>query len=223
MHWVAAALAGWDPDAGAPPGGPHPLAPAGRARSCSARDGATLDVYFDVSSPFSYLALTQLPAIAAMGVTPRLVPILLGALFRDIGQANVPLLAMPPPKSRYVGLEMSRWARWWGVPFQMPSKFPQRTVTAQRLCLLAPERALDLARAMWVEDRDLEDDATLRALGFSAEQIARTQDPAIKAQLADNTAAARAANVFGVPTFVVDGKHLFWGQDRLELVAEALC
>ena len=52
--------------------------------------------------------------------------------------------------------------------------------------------------------------------------IERTQDPAIKAQLAANTAAAREAGVFGVPTFIVDGKHMFWGQDRLDHVAHAL-
>jgi 2-hydroxychromene-2-carboxylate isomerase len=227
--WLAAILAGWDPDAGTPPGGPRPLTVAERAAP-----GATLDVYVDASSPFSYLALTQLPALAAMGVVPRLVPILLGALFRDIGQANVPLLAMAPPKLRYMSLEMQRWARWWGVPFVPPGKFPQRTVTAQRLAMLAADQgyeagyrlALALGRAMWAEQRDLEDDATLRQIldanGFSPELVARTQEPEIKARLAANTAAAKDAGVFGVPAFVVNGQHLYWGQDRLELVARAL-
>jgi carboxymethylenebutenolidase len=102
--------------------------------------------------------------------------------------------------------------------------------------------ATALARAMWAEQRDLEDPETLRSIvaaadlpggrpaGFpdgTPEQwpqqwLDRTQDPAIKADLAANTAAARDAGVFGVPTFVVDGKHLFWGQDRIELVARAL-
>jgi 2-hydroxychromene-2-carboxylate isomerase len=86
--------------------------------------------------------------------------------------------------------------------------------------------ATALARAMWAEQRDLEDLETLRAIvaaaGMPGDWIAQTQDPAVKAQLADNTAAARGAGVFGVPTFVVDGAHLFWGQDRLDLVARAL-
>ena len=224
--WVRAINAGWDPDAGAPPDGPHPLA--------APRATGAVDVYFDVSSPFSYLALTQVPALIAAGARVRLVPILVGALFRDIGQANVPLLAMPAPKMQYVGLEMARWARWWGVPFVSPSKFPQRTVTAQRLAILAAERDLDaglrmslaLGRAMWAEQRDLEDDATLRALlaheGFPAEWLAQTQEPRVKQALVDNTARAKAANVFGVPTFIVDDTYLFWGQDRLDLVAAAL-
>ncbi|MBS1118006.1 MAG: 2-hydroxychromene-2-carboxylate isomerase [Deltaproteobacteria bacterium] len=228
FSWLEAALAGWDPEAGPPPGGPRPLVTTGRARP-----GATVDVYFDVASPFAYLGLTQLPALAAMGVKPRLVPILLGALFREIGQADVPLLTFPPAKARYVMLDMARWARWWGVPFDQPTRFPQRTVTAQRLALLAAARgfepgiamAIALGRAMWAEQRDLADDQTLRELlvreGFPPAWLEQTQTPAIKAELAANTAAARAAGVFGVPTFVV-GEELFWGQDRLELVAREL-
>jgi 2-hydroxychromene-2-carboxylate isomerase len=228
MPWVEAMLAGWRLS-GPPPGGPRPFAPPGRAAA-----GKTLDVYFDVSSPFAYLGLTQLPGLAAMGVRPQLVPILLGALFRDIQQANVPLLAMPPPKQRYVGLDLHRWASWWGEAFDFPRKFPQRTITAQRLCVLAAEDgwksgvrlATALGRGMWAEQRDLEDPETLRAIvaaaGMPAAWVDRTQEPAIKAQLADNTARARDAGAFGVPTYVVDGKHLFWGQDRLDLVARAL-
>jgi carboxymethylenebutenolidase len=169
-----------------------------------------------------------------MGVQPRLVPILLGALFRDIQQVNVPLFAMPPAKQRYVGLDIQRWAAWWGEPFDFPRKFPQRTVAAQRLCLIAADEgwkpgarlATALARAMWAEQRDLEDDGMLRAIvgaaGLPEDWVARTQDPEIKARLAYNTSVARDAGVFGVPTYVVDGKHLFWGQDRLDLVTRAL-
>jgi 2-hydroxychromene-2-carboxylate isomerase len=229
MAWVEAMLAGWTLD-GPPPGGSRGLPAVGPAAP-----GTTLDVYFDVASPFAYLGLTQLPALAAAGVTPRLVPILLGALFRDIGQANVPLLAMPAAKQRYVGQEMARWGQWWGVAFEMPRKFPQRTVTAQRLCILAAREGFEvganvataLGRAMWAEQGDLEDEQTLRAildrLGMPSERwLAATQSPEIKAELAANTLAAQKAGVFGVPTFIVNGEHLFWGQDRLELVAKAL-
>ncbi|TMQ15488.1 MAG: hypothetical protein E6J91_13360, partial [Deltaproteobacteria bacterium] len=153
-----------------------------------------------MASPFAYLGLTQLPALAAMGVRPRLVPILLGALFRDIHQADVPWFAMPPPKQRYVGLDMQRWASWWGEPFDLPRKFPQRTITAQRLCLLAAADGFEpgvrlataLARGMWADQADLEDPGMLRAIvgavGLPEDWVARTQEPAIKTQLADNTA-----------------------------------
>jgi 2-hydroxychromene-2-carboxylate isomerase len=236
MPWVEAMIAGWKLS-GPPPGGARRFAPSQPAVA-----GKTLDVYFDVSSPFAYLGLTQLPALAAIGVRPRLVPILLGALFRDIQQSNVPWFAMPPPKQRYFGLEMQRWASWWGVPFELPRKFPQRTIAAQRLCIIAASHgwelglamATALARAMWGEQRDLEDTETLRSIvaslrspegfpdGTPEQWVDRTQDAAIKAELAANTTAAREAGVFGVPTFVVDGKHLFWGQDRLDLVARTL-
>lgn len=228
MAWVEALLAGWRL-AGPPPGGARPLAPI-----APAVPGKTLDVYFDVASPFAYLGLTQLPALAAMGAQTRLVPILLGALFRDIQQADVPLFAMPPAKQRYLGLDLQRWASWWGEPFEFPRKFPQRTIAAQRLCLIAAAEGLDagirlataLARAMWAEQQDLEDTATLRAIvaaaGLPADWVDRTSDPAIKARLVETTTAAREAGVFGVPTYVVDGAHLFWGQDRLDLVTRAL-
>ena len=214
LAWVAAVLAGWDPDAGPPPGGPRRIVAAPRR---------SFEAFFDVASPFSYLGLTQLA-----GVATRFVPILLGGLFREIGQHDVPLLAMPPAKRRYVGLEMARWARWWGVPFAMPKKFPQRTIAAQRLCAIAGERdlatqhalATGLGRAMWAEGRDLEDEAMLReildGLGLPAAWIARTHEPAVKQQLIANTAEAKERGVFGVPTWIVDGE-LYWGQDRLEL------
>ena len=67
---------------------------------------------------------------AAMGVQPRLVPILLGALFRDIQQVNVPLFAMPPAKQRYIGLDVHRWASWWGEPFATSS--PARSPAGSR-------------------------------------------------------------------------------------------
>jgi 2-hydroxychromene-2-carboxylate isomerase len=236
IAWVEAALAGWKLS-GPPPGGPRAFTAPGPGLA-----GSTLDVYFDVASPFAYLGLTLLAPLAqAMppGVQPRLVPILLGALFRDIGQANVPWFAMPAAKQRYVGLEMQRWASWWGVPFDQPHKFPQRTIAAQRLCVLAADDGFELglgvaaalARAMWAEQRDLEDPGSLRVIvdatagvpaGWAERAPARTPEPEVKAQLAANTTAAREAGVFGVPTFVVNGKHLFWGQDRLELVARAL-
>jgi len=227
MPWLDAMRAGWSL-AGPPPGGPRRFAPTAPAIA-----GKRLDVYFDIASPFAYLGLTQLPALAA-GAEARLVPILLGALFRDIQQANVPWFVMPPPKQRYFGLEMQRWASWWGVPFELPRKFPQRTIAAQRLAIVAAAHGFEtgvrlataLGRAMWGEQRDLEDDATLRAVlaaeGLPEAWLDRTQDPAIKAELAANTAAAREAGVFGVPTYVVDGVHLFWGQDRMDLVGRAL-
>lgn len=229
LPWLEAIARGWDPEAGPPPAtGTGDLVPR------SAAEPRSLDIYFDIASPFAYLGLTQVPRLAKRASSVRLVPILLGALFREIGQANVPLLVMPPSKQRYVSREMARWGRWWNIPFEGPKKFPQRTVAAQRLVILASEHsgeqalalATALGRGMWAEGRDLEDDATLRAIlveqGLPPELVERTQEPAVKAQLATNTAEAQTRGAFGVPSFVVGDRFLVWGQDRLELVERLL-
>jgi 2-hydroxychromene-2-carboxylate isomerase len=231
IPWVDAALVGWDPDRDPPPAGARGFGTGVQGFTSP----STLDVYFDIASPFSYLGMTQLPALAQVtGVTPRLFPILLGALFRDIGQVDVPMFAMPEPKRRYIERELSRWSRWWGVPLAMPSKFPQRTVTAQRLCILAAQQSTEtglalanaLGHAMWADNGNLEDDDTLRGVladcGLPREWVERTRDADVKAALVASTARAKAAGVFGAPTFVVDEKYLFWGQDRLELVMRCL-
>ncbi|HEY4238652.1 MAG TPA: 2-hydroxychromene-2-carboxylate isomerase [Kofleriaceae bacterium] len=228
LAFVEAGIEGWD-FTGPPPGGPRPFVATG-----TATPGATLDLFFDVASPFAYLALTQLRGFERMGVTPRLRPILLGALFRDVGQHDVPLFKMVEAKRRWFQRDMITWSQWWGVPLAFPRKFPQRTIAAQRLSIIAareaPDRALELAitlgRGIWAEQQNLEDNAALEAIveaaGFPREWVARTQDPAVKQALVDETAAAHAAGAFGVPSFVVNSKHLFWGQDRLDFVARAL-
>lgn len=223
LAWIEAALAGWDLKS-PPPGGPRPF---GRDIQ-PFRSASSIDLYFDVSSPFSYFALTQLSELARVtGTTPVLHPILLGGLFRDIGQADAPLLVMNDAKRRYTLEELYRWSHWWGVPFEMPRTFPQRTITAQRLCVLAPpetrlELAIGLGRAMWAEQRDLEDVTTLRdileSVGLPRDWVERTSEPAIKAELIRETTTAKQAGIFGVPAFVVDHEHLVWGQDRLDLV-----
>lgn len=230
MEWVAALLDGWQPPAPPPPR----AAPTGPAPAPQ-----ILDFTFDTASPYSYLGLTQIERIAA-GHTLRLRPILLGGLFRAIGTPDVPLFAFSEAKRRYLFGELAMWASWWSQPFVFPRKFPQRTTTVQRILLgLAedPPRQLRLAlafsRAMWAEDRDLEDEAVISSV--LAEQgadpqvivqaIAASKEPAAKAALIDATSAAAAAGVFGVPTCTVDdgaGPRRFWGQDRLNLVAAAL-
>jgi 2-hydroxychromene-2-carboxylate isomerase len=227
MAWVAEVWNGWDADTAAPPGGPRLPPHAARDRE--------LHVYHDVGSPFAYLALTQL---ASVGGRLVLHPIALGALFKDLGTANVPLFDFVPAKRGYILRDMQRWARWWGVPLAMPAKFPQRTLTAQRLALVARARgaavdvqlglAAALAAAMWADGRDVSDDAVLADVlasrGLPAEWLAATREPAIKAMLVEETTAARAAGVFGVPAFRVPeaGAALFWGQDRLDLVVREL-
>lgn len=226
LAFLDAVLDGWDPEASGPPGGPRRVEVPDRVGPAR-----TIECWFDFSSPFAYLGATQIEAIArAAGATLEWKPLLLGGLFKTIGTPEVPWFAMVEAKRRYVGIDMQRWARWWGVDFAFPAKFPQRTVTALRLVQLAgnaPALIHRIFRAMWADNQVIEDDAVLARLcsdcGVDPALVERTREPAAKAALAAATDAARAAGVFGVPSLIVRGPdlapQLFWGQDRLDLVA----
>ncbi len=193
-----------------------------------ARPGTLIDVYWDFSSPFAYLASTQLSAFASRtGATLVEKPILLGGLFRTIGTADVPLAAFGESKQRHVMADLDRWAKKWGVPFRFPSRFPMMTVKALRVWYaLAPEKRAAFRdatmRAFWAEDRDIADDAVLASLAGDADAVARAGSDEVKAALRASTDEAAMRGVFGVPTFVVDGRDLWWGQDRLELLERAI-
>lgn len=195
----------------------------------------TLQFWYDFSSPWTYLASTQVEAVAdRAGVTLEWRPFLLGGLFKAIGTPDVPILSMPEPKRAWMARDLHMWADHLGVPFRFASRFPMRTITALRLALAAGDRiaplSKDLFRALWVDDGDLNDEATLTAVlerhGFDPQHMfERTRDPAIKQQLIANGEQAVALGIFGAPTFIVsadDGDHLFWGVDRLMFVEKAL-
>jgi 2-hydroxychromene-2-carboxylate isomerase len=190
----------------------------------------TLEIYWDFSSPFAYLGSTQAEKLAARtGATLVWRPMLLGGVFKAIGQADVPLFTWSDAKKRYYMQDMMRWAEHWGVPFRFPTRFPMPSLKALRAYLALPEERRGAFRdktfrACWAEDRDIADDATLRELiGEGADEVlARTQSPEVKKALVDATQRAVDAGVFGAPTWVVDGKELFWGQDRIALVERCL-
>jgi 2-hydroxychromene-2-carboxylate isomerase len=190
----------------------------------------TLEIYWDFSSPFAYLGSTQAEKLAAR-TGAKLVwrPMLLGGLFKSIGQVDAPILTFSQAKQRYYFQDLTRWAAYWGVPFKFPSRFPTNSLKALRVYLALPEERRAAFReatfrAYWADDRDIADEAVLRGLvGAEADAVmARTQDPTVKKALADATQAAVDAGVFGAPTWVVDGKELFWGQDRIPLVERVL-
>jgi 2-hydroxychromene-2-carboxylate isomerase len=212
LHFVEEALTGPAVDPAPPPGG----------------EGAAFDFFHDFASPFSYLASTQVQAVAARhGATVRLRPILLGALFREIGTPNVPMLAMNPAKQQWVARDLGNWAQHWGVPLRWPSCFPVRTVVPLRAALVEPAATAPLYHALWAQDRNIGEPEVCRAVldeaGLDGAAIlARTQEPAIKQQLKDNTSAARDAGACGVPTYRLDDGMLIWGQDRLDLLGRCL-
>jgi 2-hydroxychromene-2-carboxylate isomerase len=211
---------GRGPDVASPPG--VNLVPGSSAR--------TLEIYWDFSSPFAYLGSTQAEALAkSTGAKLVWRPMLLGGLFRSIGQVDVPLFSWPAVRQRYVMADMERWATYWGVPWRFPARFPTNSIKALRAWLALPEERRDAFRAAtfrayWSEDRDIADDGVLRELiGADADAVlARCGTPEIKQALVDATQRAAAQGVFGAPTWVLDGRELFWGQDRIPLVERAI-
>lgn len=190
----------------------------------------TLDFFWDFSSPFAYLGNTQAEALAERtGATLVSRPMLLGGLFKAIGQVDVPLTTWSDAKRDYYLKDIVRWADYWGVPFRWPSRFPMSSIKALRAYLALPEpRRVAFRRkvfaAYWAEDRDISDDVVLAELiGDDASAILqKTQDAAIKQELITATKDAEKRGVFGAPTWIVDGRDLYWGQDRVLLVEHAL-
>lgn len=191
----------------------------------------TVEFYFDYSSPFTYLAATQIRRVVdeAAGVLVWR-PFFLGGLFKAIGAPVVPLEVLPEAKRSYQDLELTRWAARWGVPFSFTPHFPLNTIAALRLTIAAPEDAREalvgaLMRRAWVAGEDLAQPEVLNAglveVGLDGALLAATKEPAVKDELRRNTEEAVARGVFGAPSFFV-GDELFWGQDRLDFVAEAL-
>ena len=191
-----------------------------------------IEHFFDFGSPTSYLAYTQLPKLAAeCGAQIVWRPMLLGGVFKSTGNAS-PVTV--PAKGRWMFDDMARWARRYGVTLAMNPHFPINTLTLMRgavgMQLRQPEsfaRYLDaIYRAMWETPRNLGDPAVLAATlseaGFDpAAFTALVSDPEVKAGLVANTEEAIGRGVFGAPTTFV-GTQMFFGQDRLEFVREAL-
>jgi 2-hydroxychromene-2-carboxylate isomerase len=191
-----------------------------------------VEFFFDFGSPTSYLAYTQLPKIAReCGAEIVWRPMLLGGVFKATGNQSPVTIA---PKGRWMWGDMDRWARRYGVPLVVNPSFPVNTLTLMRgatgLQMRQPGQFLRyvdvIYRAMWEEPYNLADPdvlgATLQKAGFDAAAFAAmVGDPEVKAKLIATTDEAVKRGVFGAPTMFV-GEHMFFGQDRLEFVREAL-
>jgi 2-hydroxychromene-2-carboxylate isomerase len=185
-----------------------------------------IDFYFDFSSPYSFLAAEQIEALAARhGRTVRFMPILLGVVFKASGSA--PLTEQYGPKARYSVHDFERSARFAGVRYRHPSKFPIGAVAAARGVLWLQQHRPDKAnafvlavfRAFFQDDRDISDPAVVADIAQSigldgAGLLEGAQSPQIKESLRKQVEDAVALGVFGAPTIVVDGET-FWGNDRL--------
>jgi 2-hydroxychromene-2-carboxylate isomerase len=186
---------------------------------------APIEFYFDFASPYSYLALHSVDALAARyGRSVDYKPMLLGAAFKVSGQG---VLTEIPLKGEYSKRDFARSARFLNVPFRMPSTFPLNTVNTARALLwlqgIGSAKSIPFVhrafRAYFAEDRNINDAAVLAELADElgidrAALAAAIQDPAIKDKLKAHVDAAIARGVFGAPFFFVDGEP-FWGHDRL--------
>lgn len=190
------------------------------------------EFFFDFGSPTAYLAWTQLPGIcAAAGADLAYRPMLLGGVFQATGNAS-PVAV--PAKGKYMLEDMARFARRYGVPMTFNPYFPVNTLQLMRGAVgvqsRMPERFLDYVTAVyestWVEARNMGDLATvaevLERVGLDARAVLDlASDPAVKQALKDNTEEAVRRGAFGAPTMFV-GQAMFFGQDRLDFVREAL-
>ena len=190
-------------------------------------------VYYALQSPWTYLGWQRFLDIAAdKAASPVFRPIEMAPVFAASG--GLPLAKRPKQRQAYRMMELKRWREVLGQPITLePAFFPVDEKLAALMVIAHGNQggdigALSLAmlRAVWVEERDLADRATLAAIaaeqgldGKALMESAGSQAVADRYQA--NTQAALDDGVFGVPTFKLDDE-LFWGQDRLELLARAL-
>lgn len=184
-----------------------------------------IDFYFDFSSPYGYLASEKIDDLAArFGRKVRWHPLLLGILFKETG---VLPLSEQKIKGPYYVHDFARSARFMGVPYRHPDRFPLPTQAAARAyywlhgqdCGVARTFAHRIFRALFADNMDVSAPATVldlaTELGIDREALAAgIASDAMKARLKTEIETAQAKGVFGSPTVIVDGE-LFFGADRL--------
>lgn len=189
-----------------------------------------VEFYFDFGSPNAYLAHTQMPGLAERtGAEVVYRPMLLGGVFKATDNTSP---AFNPAKGRYLMIDLPRSARRYGVPYEHNPHFPINTLALMRGAIAYRDEADFMAycdavyRAMWVEQRNMGEPEVvaevLGGIGIGAEDfIARISDGEVKQGLIAATEEAVSRGIFGAPSFLV-GDELFFGQDRIDHVADAL-
>ena len=192
----------------------------------------TIDYYFSFSSPWAFIGHDRLAAVARRhGATLAWYPVLLGDLFAQTG--GLPLPRRHPARQRYRMVELQRWRHRLGLDFNLrPAFWPFDATLADKVLIAALEagHAVDpFARrvfaGVWQRQENLADPDTLRAVlaevGLPGDLVAQAAGENIVGLYARNHDRAIAADVFGSPSYVLEGE-VFWGQDRIDLLDEAL-
>ena len=191
----------------------------------------TVEFLYDFGSPTVYLAATQLPILAnRVGGRINWQPILLGGVFKLTGNQSPAVIAA---KADYMNDDLQRFAKRYGVPFNRNPYFPINTLALMRGAVAYQDDAAvsstyreAIFTAIWVEGQNLNEPdvigQVLTDAGLDpAELMDRIGQQTVKDQLIANTEQAVDRGVFGAPTFFV-GDQMFFGQDRLDFVTEAL-
>ncbi len=194
---------------------------------------AEIAFYFTLVSPYAYLGHRPLLELAeSHAATLRYRPVMLAKVFENSG--GLPLAERPRARQDYRFLELQRWRARRGVPLNLkPKYFPTNPALADKTVIALVEAGRDPAayaesvfRACWAEERDIADRQVLAdklaAAGHNAEAILQAAEGQDVQRLYEaNTAEAIRIDAVGSPTYVLNGE-IFWGQDRLDLLADAL-
>lgn len=194
-----------------------------------------LEFFFDISSPWTYLAFSQIESLAERTDTEILWrPILVGGVFNAVNETVYEQRANPhPTKGRYYVKDLRDWTRFYGLEIGQPAVFPVRAVEIMRTAIVAQEEgclpayAWATFKAYWGALKDVSQ-ADERArlceqVGLDAQDVeVRIASDAVKQKLKSNTDEVIARGGFGSPTMFVNGDDMYFGNDRLVLVEAAL-
>jgi 2-hydroxychromene-2-carboxylate isomerase len=195
----------------------------------------TIDYYFAPNSPYVYLGHARFAAIAkAAGATLRVLPVDLGGKVFPVS-GGLPLSKRAPQRQAYRLVELKRFSEWLDLPLNVqPKYFPVAADDAAKLIIAVDlkdgtDAAMKLTgavtRAVWVEERNIADEATLAALlteqRLAPARLEESHSQTVHERYEVDTQLAIDAGVFGAPSYVIDGE-IFWGQDRLDFVQRRL-
>jgi 2-hydroxychromene-2-carboxylate isomerase len=199
------------------------------------KKGSTMiEFFFDCSSPWTYLAFHNIQPLAEeFGEEISWRPILVGGIFNTINPSVYARRDNPvPAKIAYDKKDMADWAGLAGLAIKMrPTVFPVNSVKAMRGCIFAGKNMVPFARAVfeayWGGDQDISQDAVVaevcQRVGIDSKAFfAAISEQKIKDALKANTDELMARGGFGSPTIFVDRTDMYFGNDRLPLIREAL-
>jgi 2-hydroxychromene-2-carboxylate isomerase len=196
----------------------------------SLKNSSTIDFWFEFGSNYSYLTVMRIEEVAARhGIAIRWQPFLLGPIFKSFGWENSPFV-MQKEKGEYAWIDMARQCKKLGIPWIRPTNFPRSAILPLRVALIGVDQPWmgEYCRKMMTlnfgRDRDIDASEVvtevLEELNLPAVQIIeKAISEENKLKLRQQTEAAKAAGVFGAPTFFV-GNEMFWGNDRLDEALE---